>query len=246
VRGCSAFRVDASPSARLRTAGFPAHIKGTAMTCQVRIQLVSPSVEGALNPAYMEMSFADLSVSGLTVAQLAARFIAFVTNGERTCAHAGVQIAGLDYRASPTGSYLPVPFPIVEYGVVEFDYDDEAHVPGQTSYNSGDIGYSTFTSSGRGDSLCMSYRSNAPGRSSKGRNFFPFLARECITTQGLISDATANLIQAGYDEILNGGGSGSLAESAFPEVYSTKLGTGYPIFSYVVAKVPSRLRSRTK
>lgn len=216
------------------------------MTCSVRLQLASPSVEGSLNPAYVETSFVAIGTSGLSVPEIVARQIAFVTNAMRTCAHAGVVIVGADYRATPADPYMPQPFPATEYAAIVTAFDDTVHVPAMSTYNSGDIGYSTFTSSGRGDSLCLSYRSSAPGRSSKGRNYFPFLAREAVSAQGLITDATALGVEIGFDVILNGAGTGILADSAFPEVYSKKLSTGYPIVSFVTAKVPSRLRSRTK
>jgi hypothetical protein len=216
------------------------------VTCSVRVQLASPSVEGSLNPAYVETSFVAIGTSGLTIAEVTARQIAYVTNAMRTCAHEGVQIVGADYRATPTDPYMPQPFPYTEYSAIAADFDDSVHLPDMSTYNSGDVGYSGFTSSGRGDSLCISYRSTAPGRHSKGRNFFPFLARQAVTTQGLISSATATGIELGFDVLLNGAGTGVLAESAFPEVYSKALTTGYPIVSFVVAQVPSRLRSRTK
>jgi len=216
------------------------------MTVQLRAQLVSPAVEGSLNPAYFEMSFADLATSGLTQEQLAAQFLAYVINGSLASAHAGVYLVGCDFRAAPTDPYMPMPFPYVEYADVVADYGDTVHVPAMSAYNTVDIGYTGFTSSGRGDSLCISYRSTAPGRSSKGRNFWPFLARQAIATTGLIDSSNALVIELGFDTLLNGAGTGVLAQSTFPEVYSKKLTTGYPIVSYTVAQVPSRLRSRTK
>lgn len=216
------------------------------MTCQVRATIVSPSVEGSLNPAYMETSFAALATSGLTQEEVVARYIAFVVNGTRTMGHSGLILQGCDFRDTPADPWMPVPFPATEYAAVAAEFDDSVHVPAMSLYGSGDIGYSTFTSSGRGDSLCLSYRSTAPGRSAKGRNYFPYLAREAIDVYGLITSSTATGIEIGFDVLLNGNGTGILATSTFPEVYSAKLTTGYPIVSFVCSQVPSRLRSRTK
>jgi len=156
-------------------------------------------------------------------------------------------INGVDSRLDQVSPFLPNPFPVAEYHQIFLDADEPTIVPDQGAYGSGDIGQAAWTSSGRGDSVCVSYRTARVGPSGRGRNFVPFLAREAVSTDGLIDGTVRVAMDLWFGRIMMGEGDGVLATSAVMSVYSKVSPAGFaPIISHAVSQVPSRLRSRTK
>lgn len=211
------------------------------MAQRVQVTLVQPNTSGPLNPALVGFTFTSGSV---VQSELVARCIAYMTYVCGKASELDTIITGVQYRSSAVTPFLDQPFPVAFYGSIKSVMTTDGGIPTMTTYGTPSIGGGGYTSSGRGDSLCVLTKGATGGRHAVGKHFVPFLSRAAVTADGLISATVRLNVPDVYSQIFLGTGTGLLSTPAGVVVNAP---ASFPVISICkVVQVPSRLKSRTK
>jgi hypothetical protein len=215
------------------------------MALQLQAELEGPFT-GPLNPAFVDFSFADLGVSGLTLSELTARVALYLARAVVVMSEQDVKLQAIRYRTLPSDPFNLATFPVSDYAAAKADATFDTSIVAITAYGANLSPATSNVSSGRGDSVCVTTKAGSGGRKGIGRHFIPYLCRQAVGADGLMGAGQVTAVQVAYDEAYLGGGAGVLAAPAIPGVYSRLDSTLRVIVNRQVSRVPSRLRSRTK
>lgn len=220
------------------------------MTFQLAVSLES-TVSGPLNPAIMTMHFGTTAgTAPLSLPETAVRAIAYVAAAVAVMSEGGVKMTGIEAKTEGTPGSASVPFPTTEWAAFRGSYGsfESAWVP-MTGYNVS-LNGSGNTSSGRGDSACLSLKGTGGGRSAQGRSFVPYISRQTIGSDGLLDAANCQRVKEAYYFVFLEQNLRSVfvpPAAALAVVYSRKSPpAARPVFQAQFQRIPSRLRSRTK
>jgi len=207
---------------------------------------MTSTISGQLNPAYQVRAATDATADATWRLSAATRIMMQIMHAAYWFGEAGQLITDVSYEEVGTPGFAPQAVDQTEYSAVRTAASLTTELP---SWSSGAYppayGPGSGGSNGRGDSACMIFKTTTPGRSGRGRAFFPYLTPSAIdTATGLLSTTRCSNVESVYQQLLET----TISGYANPEcvVYSPTLNAASLITSAKMTKIPSRLQTRTK
>lgn len=162
---------------------------------RVTAEFQTPAL-GAANPAFVGFTFNP--VGGVTKAQMGAQVIMYFCwiGGAM---QASTSLIGIKTLEAGAPGAADLPFPTAEVATLAA-LAVGSQVP--TTYAS--VEFSGSGAAPVGTSACVSERTATLGRAGRGRHFIPFLAADCIDSNGQISSVNAGGIDDQYFNWIQG------------------------------------------